>query len=153
MRIVPYIALLNTRMIGPVPSSIAVASSCPVIMNPPSPQKPTTRRSGWPSWSAILQKAVRPAAEIAGVAGYDRIVGEAIAQPSHDNAEIERTAGRGGDQPSLVFRSCPFAPARPASRCHRRQCRGSGGEFGHAGLDRQGRAKYAPQLLRSGMHV
>src|SRR4029077_2610113 len=40
-------------------------------------------RSKLASWSAILQKAVRPAAEIAGVAGYDCIVGEPIAQPSH----------------------------------------------------------------------
>ena len=105
------------------------------------------------SWSAILQKAVRPAAEIAGVARYDRIVWEPIAQPSHDRAEIERTSGRGRDEPSLVFRARRFAPARPASRCRRRQRCGSGGEFRHAGLDRESGTEYAAQLLGGGMHV
>src|SRR5439155_5580385 len=104
------------------------------------------------SRSAILQKAVRPAAEIAGVAGYDRIVGEALTQPSHDRAEIERNAGWGGDEPSLVLRPRRFAPARPASCCHRRQRRGCGGEFGHARLDRETGTEHAAQFFGGGVN-
>src|SRR3954465_3740898 len=107
MRIVPYMALLNSRMIGPIPSPGAVASPCPALMNPPpppaghaapaTPPQPdndasgvhqlggdcrrhpvahrATGRAELPSRPAVLQKAGGPAAEIAGVAGDDRIVG------------------------------------------------------------------------------
>src|SRR5262249_36517008 len=124
MRIVPYMALLKRRMIGPTPAASAVASSCPVIRKPPSPQNPTTSRSGWTSLAAtaagtprphppaarpergprrgVLKKAVGPAAKIPGVAGNDRVVGQATAHPPHAPAEIERGAGRHGDDPCLV---------------------------------------------------
>ena len=46
MRIVPYIWLLNTITIGATPWWNAVAISCPVIRNPPSPTRLTTMRSG-----------------------------------------------------------------------------------------------------------
>src|SRR6516164_11658066 len=63
---VPYIALLNTRTIGPTPSSIEVASSCPVIIKPPSPQKPTTSRSGWTSLAATAAGTPYPIAPLVG---------------------------------------------------------------------------------------
>ncbi len=135
MRIVPYIALLNSRMIGPTPSASEVANSCPVIRKPPSPTKaddepigmdelgadrgrnPVAHRAAGraelASRAAVLQKAVGPAAEIAGVAGDDRVVGQTVAQPAHDLAEIEHAAaGRGrGLEPRLVLGAHRRPPA------------------------------------------
>ena len=122
----------------------AVASSCPVIMKPPSPQNPTTIRSGWtslaataaghaiahraagrpelPSGPAVLQKAVGPAAEIAGVGGDDRVVGQALAQPHHDLAEIERRPlGRQSARARPRIRRAPPRASRPARRRDRRR--------------------------------
>src|SRR5262249_10798641 len=62
-----------------------------------------------PSRSAVLQKAVRPAAEVPGVAGDDSIVREAVAQPFHDFPEIQRGACWWRYQPALVFRAHSLA--------------------------------------------
>src|SRR5580704_13459703 len=104
MRIVPYIALLNSRMIGPMPSPAAVASSChhkaaiaaksdhqPVGMNQLGGDRGgdaiahrTAGRAELAAGPAVLQKAVGPAAEIAGIRRDDRVVGQALAQPADD---------------------------------------------------------------------
>src|SRR6185437_415545 len=62
------------------------------------------RRAELAARAAVLQEAVGPAAEITGVAGDDRVVRQALAQPGHHGAEIER---RGVDdaarlEPGLV---------------------------------------------------
>src|SRR6516225_2674154 len=117
----------------------------------------THRPAGRPeltSWPAVLQKAVGPAAEIAGVAGDDRVVGKAIAQPPHDFAEIEQTAGarRGGGEPGFVVGARRLAPGRPPRHCLRRQCRDGSSEFGHARLDRESWTKHATELFGGSVH-
>ena len=135
MRIVPYIALLNTRMIGPTPSSIDGRQLLPGHHEAAIAAKPDDQAVGMdelggdrgghavahraagrpelPPRPAVLQKAVRPAAEIAGVAGDDRVIGQAVAQPGHDLAEIERRpprCGRARAPPRI-----PRAPPRASS--------------------------------------
>src|SRR5436309_16038465 len=46
-------------------------------------------RTELPPRPAVLQKAVWPAAEIAGIRGDDRVLRQTLAQPSHDLLAIE----------------------------------------------------------------
>src|SRR5207237_1265654 len=101
-----------------------------------------------PPWPAVLQKAAWPAAEIAGIRGDDRVIGQMLAQPCHDLPEIEhrRLAKSGGIQPLLVFGARFGPPGAPARVCDRLQRRNRCGEFRHARLDRDRSAAQAASL-------
>ena len=105
---------------------------------------------------AVLQKAVGPAAEIAGVAGDDRVVGQALAQPGHDPAEIERRrVGRAWSAAARprIRRAPPCATRPSAGWRSAASAAAAAANLRHAGLDRQGRAEHAAQLLGGGVDV
>src|SRR5258708_24078055 len=84
----------------------------------------TAGRAELTAGATVLQEAVRPAAEIAGVAGDDRVVGKALAQPGHNLAEIEfrRVLYPVRRKRGLGIRSNippPLAPARRRNRFER----------------------------------
>src|SRR6202521_2357721 len=149
MRIVPYMWLLNTRIMGRAPCWTAVPISWPLNKKPPTadaaddePVGPGERRCGGrrhrighgpgcgpelPAGPAIGQKALRPAGEVTGVEGDDEIRGEELAQLGERPAHVERKARRRRLDGGEVFLACGLAPDAPLLFAVDRLHRGGGG--------------------------
>ena len=137
--------LLTTMNITFASYCAAVASSCPFIRKSPSPQNEMTGRLGMdqlrrrrrrarrspssrssaPSCGAeagVLVVAVHPAGEVAGAVGDDGLGRQALAQPRHHLARIERrpAPGSGSSHASYSARAARV-PSFHAARLDRRR--------------------------------
>ena len=141
----PYIPLLTTITTIARPSCAAVASSSPHIWKPPSPMKQTTVRSGWRSFAATAagiavahraalrhqlravevkrQVAADPDAEVARVAGDDRLAGEPLSAVADRGAEVEVSGRRRRLAPFEVLAARLMVRARPARAVDRLDAR------------------------------
>ena len=101
----------------------------------------------------MAKEAVHPDGVIAGGAGDDGIVRQALAEPGDDPAELHRTGIHHRRGPSAVVLVGGFGAARPRDFVRRLQALQRGSEGGRAGVDGQRRPVEATEFFSARMNM